>query len=558
MSRNGGQILVDQLRIQGAEAVFSVPGESFLSVLDSLYELQGEIRLVVARHEGGAANMADAHAKLTGKPGICLVNRGPGATQAAVGVHTAFQDSTPMLVLVGQGPLGFLGRESFQEIDHRIFFSELTKWSGQIDRVERIPEMIRRAYQIALQGRPGPVALSLPEDVLAATADVSDAAPHVVTRPHPSDADIALVFEMLESARRPLVIVGGGGWTADTSRLLRAFVETNQLPVVASFRCQDYLDNDSPSYIGYAGLAVHPVVAGAFQTADLVIAVGARLGEASTARYTLIDVHDQRQKLIHVHLGPEELGAVYRADLPINSGYEAFAGALAGHSPVDSSAWRDWADTLRSEYLDQLDPVEAPGDLNLASVVRHVSDRVPRDAIVTNGAGNFTVWAHRYHQFHEYRTQLGPTSGSMGYGVPAAVAAKIAAPDRVVICWTGDGDASMSIMELAVAMQHGLDPIILLVDNGMLATMRMHQERHYPGRVFGSELVNPDFVQLARSFGAHAELVERTEDFADAFERCLDADVASLLDLRLDPEQVTPTTTMSGERSDAEARKHSS
>jgi len=554
MTRNGGQILVDQLRIQGAEAVFSVPGESYLPVLDALYDAQDEIELVVARHEAGAANMADAHAKLTGNPGICLVNRGPGAAQAAVGVHTAFQDSTPMLVLVGQGPIGFLGRESFQEIDHRVFFRELTKWAGQIDRVERIPEMIRRAYQIALQGRPGPVALSLPEDVLAATAVVPDAAKHVVARPHPSESDVARTVEMLESARRPLVVVGGGGWTAETGRLLRTFLEASNVPVVASFRCQDYIDNDSPSYIGYTGLAVHPVVARAFREADLVISIGARLGEASTARYTLIDVQNQTQKLIHVHLGPEELGAVYRADLPINSGYEEFADALASQSPVDSSAWRDWSDTLRSEYLAHLDPVEAPGDLNLASVVRHVSNRVPRDAIVTNGAGNFTVWAHRFHLFHEYRTQLGPTSGSMGYGVPAAVAAKIVDPNRVVVCWTGDGDASMSIMELAVAMQHGLDPIILLVNNGMLATMRMHQERRYPGRVFGSDLVNPDFVQLARAFGAYAEVVERTKDFEAAFERCLEAGVASLLDLRIDPEQVTPTTTMSGERADAEAR----
>jgi acetolactate synthase-1/2/3 large subunit len=459
-----------------------------------------------------------------------------------------------MLVLVGQSPLSFLGRESFQEIDHRVFFSELTKWSGQIDHVDRIPEMIHRAYQIALQGRPGPVALSLPEDVLAASTAVSDAARHVVTRPNPSDGDIVRTVEMIGEARRPLMIVGGGGWTAETGRSLRAFVETNHLPVVASFRCQDYIDNDSPSYIGYTGLAVHPVVAGAVREADLIIAVGARLGEASTARYSLIDVHDQTQKLIHVHLGPEELGAVYRADLPINSGYEEFARALASHSPVDSSAWREWSATLRSEYLTHLNPLDAPGELNLAAVVRHVSNRLPRDAIVTNGAGNFTVWAHRYHQFHEYRTQLGPTSGSMGYGVPAAVAAKIAEPDRVVICWTGDGDASMSIMELAVAMQYELDPIILLVNNGMLATMRMHQERRYPGRVFGSELVNPDFVQLAKAFGAYAESVERTEDFEAAFERCLDAGVASLVDIRIDPEQVTPTTTMSGERAAAEPR----
>lgn len=557
MTRSGGQILVDQLRIQGCQAVFSVPGESFLSVLDSLYEAQDEIKLVVARHEGGAANMADAHAKLTGKPGVCLVNRGPGAAQAAVGVHTAFQDSTPMVVLIGQGPLDFLGRESFQEIDHRMFFGELTKWSGQIDRVERVPEMVRRAYQIAVQGRPGPVALALPEDVLAAETDVADAAPHVVARPSPSDSDVQQVMEMIGEARRPLMIVGGGGWTAETGPLIQNFAEVNRLPVVASFRCQDYIDNDSPSYIGYSGLAVHPVVAGAILEADVLLVVGARLGEASTARYSLVDVRNQSQKLIHVHLGPEELGSVYRADLPINSGYEEFARLLSAHDPVDASKWQSWSETLRSDYLKHLEPVEAPGELNLAAVVRLVSNRVPRDAIVTNGAGNFTVWAHRYHQFHEYRTQLGPTSGSMGYGIPAAVAAKIAHPDRVVVCWTGDGDASMSIMELAVAMQYNLNPILLLVNNGMLATMRMHQERRYPGRVLGTDLVNPDFFELARSFGAHAERVGRTEEFEAAFERCLDAGVAALIDLRIDPEQLTPTSTLSGERSKGEARERS-
>lgn len=462
-----------------------------------------------------------------------------------------------MVVLIGQGPLDFLGRESFQEIDHRMFFGELTKWSGQIDRVERVPEMVRRAYQIAVQGRPGPVALALPEDVLAAETDVADAAPHVVARPSPSDSDVQQVMEMIGEARRPLMIVGGGGWTAETGPLIQNFAEVNRLPVVASFRCQDYIDNDSPSYIGYSGLAVHPVVAGAILEADVLLVVGARLGEASTARYSLVDVRNQSQKLIHVHLGPEELGSVYRADLPINSGYEEFARLLSAHDPVDASKWQSWSETLRSDYLKHLEPVEAPGELNLAAVVRLVSNRVPRDAIVTNGAGNFTVWAHRYHQFHEYRTQLGPTSGSMGYGIPAAVAAKIAHPDRVVVCWTGDGDASMSIMELAVAMQYNLNPILLLVNNGMLATMRMHQERRYPGRVLGTDLVNPDFFELARSFGAHAERVGRTEEFEAAFERCLDAGVAALIDLRIDPEQLTPTSTLSGERSKGEARERS-
>ncbi|MGB7859331.1 MAG: thiamine pyrophosphate-dependent enzyme, partial [Acidimicrobiia bacterium] len=473
------------------------------------------------------------------------------------GVHTAMQDSTPMLLLVGQGPIDFLGRESFQEIDFRSFFAGLTKWSGQVDRVERIPELIHRAFQISMQGRPGPVALSLPEDVIGGVADVPDAMPFNTATPHPDPADVQKALDMLSQAKRPLLIVGGGGWSARTGDLMQAFAERNHIPVVASFRCQDYVDNDSPSYIGYTGLAAHSVVAGAIGDSDLLLVVGARLGEASTARYSLVDVRNQRQRLIHVHRGAEELGAVYHADLPINSGYEEFAVALDRSAPVDSSGWSGWSTELRSGYLANLTPVDAPGDLNLARAVRHVSEVVPRDSIITNGAGNFTVWAHRYHQFHSYRTQLGPTSGSMGYGVPAAVAAKIRLRDRVVVCWTGDGDASMSIMELAVAMQHEVDPIILLVNNGMLATMRMHQERRYPGRVLGTDLVNPNFVELARAFGAHAERVERDEDFPAAFQRCLDSPVASLVELSIDPEQVTPTTTLTGERSAAESRASS-
>ena len=551
MARNGGQILVDQLLINGADTVYSVPGESFLPVIDAIYEHPDEIRLITARHEGAAANMAEAHTKLTDNPAVVIVNRGPGATQASVGLHTAMQDSTPMIALIGQGPTGFLGRESFQEVDHRQFFSELTKWSGQIESVHRIPEMIRRAYQVALQGRPGPVALALPEDVLAAESDVPDAKRHVISVPHPNPQEIADAVDLLGRAQRPTVIVGGGGWSAEASASLQKFVEANSLPVVASFRCQDYLDNDSPSYVGYAGLAVHPVVAEAISDADVLLVVGARLGEASTSRYRLVDVADPSQSIIHVHRGPEELGSVYPAEVAINSGYESFLDAVSDVL-LDTSAWRPRSASLRARYEEHLEPVEAPGGLNLAAVVRHVSEVVDRDAVVTNGAGNFTVWAHRYHQFHEYRTQLGPTSGSMAYGVPAAVAAKIARPQSTVVCWTGDGDASMSIMELATAMQYELNPVILLVNNGMLATMRMHQERRSPGRVIGTDLVNPDFVELARSFGAHAERVSRTEDFPAAFERCLDSDVASLLDLTLDPEQITPTTTLTGERKKAE------
>lgn len=545
--RDGGRILADQLALHGVDRVFTVPGESFLSLIDGIYEHGSQIDLVTARLEAGAANMADAHGKLTGRPGVCLVNRGPGAAHAAVGVHTAFQDSTPMVVLVGQGPLDFLERESFQEMDHRVFFSEMTKWSAQIDKTERIPEMIRKAFAVAQQGRPGPVSLALPEDVLSAHADVPDASPQALAVPAARADDIEAALELLGRAERPLVVVGGGGWTSDTSRLVRSFVEQAHLPVVASFRCQDYLDNDSPSYIGYSGLAVHPVVRRAFDECDVILSLGARLGEATTDGYTLVQVRGQRQRLIHVHRSAEELGSVFGADVAINSGYEEFARAIGAAGAPDGSAWAGWSSGLRDDYLANLEPQPAPGELNLAAVARHVSESQP-EAIVTNGAGNFTVWAHRYHQFHEYRTQLGPTSGAMGYGVPAAVAAKLVAPERVVICWTGDGDALMSIHELAVAMHHGVNPVVLLVNNGMLATMRMHQERRYPGRVIGTDLTNPDFIRMAESYGALALRVERTEDFPAALGKAVASPVASVIELVLDPEQLTPTVTLSGTR----------
>lgn len=552
--RDGGHILADQLAIHGVRKVFTVPGESFLSLMDGIYEHRGQIELVTARLEAGAANMADAYAKLTGEPGVVLVNRGPGAAHASVGVHTAYQDSTPMIVLVGQGPSSFLGRESFQEMDHTVFFSELSKWAHQVESPDRLPEMIHKAFAIAQHGRPGPVVLALPENVLVGEAEVADMIPQPITVPSPSPDDVSAALSLLTDAARPLAVIGGGGWTRRTADLFQSFAESAALPVVASFRCQDYIDNDSSSYIGYSGLAVHPVVRRAFDESDLILAVGARLGEATTSGYELVSVEHQRQRLVHVHRSPEELGSVFHADVAINSGYEEFAEQLLTSGPVDGSTWREWSHSLRSAYVDGLEPVPAPGDLNLAAVARHLSDVLPRDGIVTNGAGNFTVWAHRYHRFHQFRTQLGPTSGAMGYGIPAAVAAKLAAPDKPVICWTGDGDALMSIHELAVAMHYDLNPVILLVNNGMLGTMRMHQERRYPGRVIASDLTNPDFGELAASFGALAIRVERTEDFPEALSRALESEVASVIELVLDPEQITPIATLSGTRRSAEER----
>ncbi len=546
--RNGGQVLVDQLRIHGVDTVYTVPGESFLPVLDALYDVREEVRLITARHEGGAANMAEAHAKLIGAPSVVFVNRGPGATHAANGVHTAFQDSTPLIVFIGQGPREFLDRESFQEMDHRIFFSEMTKWAGQIEDPARIPELVSKAMHISMEGRPGPVALALPEDVMEELTDVADARPYRIARPHPGTDEMSELRTMLAASEKPVMIVGGGGWTASASRDLLAFAEANQIPTVASFRCQDYIDNYSDVFIGYGGLGIRPKLAERIKRADLLLVVGARLGEATTSRYSLVDIPTPQQALVHVHLGPEELGSVYQANLPINAGYTEFASAARALDPVAHDRWDAWAASARVDYLEDLEPPDAPGDLNLASVVRHVNDVLPRDAIITNGAGNFTVWAHRYYQFESFRTQLGPTSGSMAYGIPAAVAAKIVHPERPVVAVTGDGDLAMSLQEIATAVQYDLDPVILLVNNGMLATMRMHQERRFPGRVHGTDLVNPDFQALAASFGLHTELVERDEDFPAAFDRALNAGRASLIELQIDPDQLTPGKTLSGTR----------
>jgi acetolactate synthase-1/2/3 large subunit len=543
VTRTGGRILVDQLVAQGVDAVFCVPGESFLAALDAFRD--APIRLVVCRQEGGAANMAEAYGKLTGRPGVVFVTRGPGATNASIGVHTAFQDSTPMVVLIGQCARGHLGREAFQEIDYRRFYSELTKYAEEVLSAARIPEAVARAFAVACAGRPGPVALSLPEDVLSdETADVPDAPRYGVARPHPGTAELARLRELLARASRPFAIVGGGGWSAEAARDMRAFLEANDLPAGASFRCQDYVDNDSPSYAGDVGLAVNPKLARRIRDSDFLLVVGARLGEATSQGFTLVDIPKPRQTFVHVHAGAEELGRIYRPDLAIHSGYPEFAQAAAALEPVDSSAWAEWRAAARADWEENLRHRPLPGDLDLGEVMAHLRERLPAEAILTNGAGNFSVWAHRFYRFRRYRTQLGPTSGAMGYGVPAAVAAKLVHPDRPVVCFTGDGDFLMTGQELATAVQHELAIVILLVNNGMFGTIRMHQERAFPGRVVGTDLVNPDFAALARAYGAHGEAVERTADFPDAFERALGAGRPSLLELRVDPEGITPRATI--------------
>jgi len=544
MSRTGGQILVDQLRLHGVDTVFCVPGESYIVALDALGEARDEIRLVTCRHEGGAANMAEAYGKLTGRPGVCFVTRGPGATNASIGVHTAHQDSTPLLLLVGQVARGARGREAFQEVDVDRLFDRQSKWAAEIDDPARIPELAARAFATAVSGRPGPVVIALPADLLAETCEVADAAPYRPVQAHPGRADLARLRELLDAAERPLAIAGGGGWTEQASADLRAFVEASGIPTGTSLRCQDYLDNRSPCYAGDVGLAIDPHLARRVRDADLLLAIGSRLGEATTSGYELVEAPRPAQRLVHVHPGIEELGRVYQPDLAIASGLPEFCAAARALDPVDGTRRVAWAEEAREDYLRHSEPVPAPGPVNVSEVVGYLSERLPDDGILTNGAGNFTVWAHRFYRFRRYRTQLAPTSGAMGYGVPAAVAAKVVHPERIVVCLTGDGDFLMNGQELATAVQYALPVVVVLVNNGMYGTIRMHQERSFPGRPYGTDLVNPDFVAYARAFGAHGDLVERTEDFPGAFERALASGRPALIELRVDPEAITPLASL--------------
>jgi len=546
VSRHGGKLLVDQLVVHGVDTVFSVPGESFLAVLDGLYD--SPIRLITCRQEAGAANMADAYGKLTGRPGIAIVTRGPGATQASVGVHTAFQDSTPLILLVGQVASDQVEREAFQEIDFRRMFGPMAKWVAQIDRADRIPEYVARAFTTACAGRPGPVVLALPEDMLTSETDVADALPFQVIQAHPGGDQVEQLRGLLERAERPLAIVGGAGWTAGAARDLRTFLEANALPAGAAFRRQDAIDNDSPSYVGDVGIGLNPKLAARVRESDLLLVVGPRLGEMTTSGYTLVEPPAPVQTLVHVHAGAEELGRVYRAELPILSGMEEFAAAVRDLRV--EPRWHDWAAAARVDYEEWQQPGPMPGALDLSACMVQLRERVP-DAIVTNGAGNFSAWVHRFWRWREYPTQLAPTSGAMGYGVPAAVAAKAFAPDRTVICFAGDGDFLMSGQELATAAQYDLPIVVLLVNNGMYGTIRMHQERHYPGRVVGTELMNPDFAAYARAFGAHGETVTQTSEFAPALERSLAAGTSALIDLQIDPDAINPRITLSAIRAGA-------
>ncbi|MCW7539629.1 thiamine pyrophosphate-binding protein [Aquabacterium sp. A7-Y] len=565
--RPAGHVLVEALIAQGVDTAFGVPGESFLAVLDGFYEHREKIRFIACRQEGGAAFMAEAQGKLGGRPGICFVTRGPGATNASIGLHTAFQDSTPMILFVGQVGSDMRDREAFQEVDYRAMFGPNTgafaKWVAEVDRAERLPEYVARAFHVALQGRPGPVVLALPEDMLT-TPIASPVLPRVEpATAWPAPGALREVRAMLMAAERPLVIVGGGGWDVEACKALQRFAENWQLPVGCAFRFQDLFDNRHPLYAGDVGIGINPRLARRIAEADLILAVGARLGEMTTGGYTLIEAPRPKQKLIHLHAGPEELGRVYAADLLLQSSMSNAAKALESLAAPASVPWAEWAVAAQADYQANLEPGPSPGPLDLAAVVktmqRVLEETGRQDAVFTNGAGNYSGWLHRYYQYQGLarggRTQLAPTSGAMGYGVPAAVAASLLQPGRTVINIAGDGDFLMTGQELATATGYGARPIVLVVDNGTYGTIRMHQEREYPGRVSGSDLFNPDFVMLARAYGWAATLVAQTTEFEAAFREALDRPLPTLLHLKLDAEVSTSRSTLSGIRAAALARR---
>lgn len=542
---SAGRVLVESLRLHGVDRVFCVPGESYLEVLDALHDVSDEIQLVVAKHEGGAANMAEADGKLTGRPGICMVTRGPGATQASVGVHTAQQDSTPMILFIGQIASDQTGRDVFQEVDYVSMFGKLAKWVVEVTDASRMAEIVARAFHTAVSGRPGPVVVSLPEDVLVAPAPIAAYRSTPLESAQPSAESMAKVRARLAAARRPFLMVGGSGWSDEAVKNIAGFAARWNIPVGCTFRRQDIVDNRLPQYAGHLSLGMNPALSEKLRSADVVMAVGTRITDVATDEYTLLAAPTPDQTLIHFHAEAQEVGRVFRPDLGFEVSVAAAASALAALPVPDSREWDGWTASARDAYLtfSKLPGRDARAiGVDLASAMRHMREALPSDAIVTNGAGNYAVWLHRFFEYREPRTELAPTCGAMGYGLPAAVAAALRHPDRKVVCVAGDGCFLMYPQELATAAQYGARLIVVVVNNGMYGTIRMHQEKHYPKRISGTQLVGPDYVTLAKSFGAHAERVSRTEDFAGAFDRAHAHPGLALLELVTDPQQLTPTT----------------
>ncbi|WDZ76222.1 thiamine pyrophosphate-binding protein [Ensifer adhaerens] len=553
-SKTGAEHLVDCLVAQNVDRIFCVPGESYLAVLNALSDVSDKVETITCRHEGGAAMMAEADAKLTGRPGICMVTRGPGATNASAGVHVAFQDSTPMILFIGQVGRDATEREAFQEIDYRRMFGQMAKWVAQIDSADRVHEFVSRAFAVAMAGRPGPVVLALPEDMLVDAVEL--VAPRVVKsfELSPSAEQMDEFARLLSEAERPLMIVGGSRWDDESKAAVEDFAGKNGLPVVAAFRRQEKFNNDHPSYVGEIGLGVNPTLSRLVKDSDLVILLGTRMGEVASSSYQFLSVPGPVQKLIHVHAGAEELGRVYIPDLSINATPQGFATMLTGLPVSKRKGWAERTAQARQEYEAWQEPRPVPGDVNMGDIIVWLRDNLPHDAIMTNGAGNFSAWLHRFHRHRKLQTQLAPTSGSMGYGVPAAVAAKLRFPDRPAVCIAGDGDFMMTCQEMATAVQYDAKPIFVVVDNGMLGTIRMHQETHYPSRPFATELVNPDFCVMASAFGAHTEFVNRTDEFADAFRRAEKSGKLALIHVKTDPDALTANRSLTQIREAALAR----
>jgi acetolactate synthase I/II/III large subunit len=539
--RNGGQLLVESLVALGATKAFGVPGESYLAVLDALHDTKGKLDFILCRNEGGAGFMASAWGKLTGSPGICMVTRGPGATNASIGVHTAMQDSSPMILFVGQVGTDMKEREAFQELDYRAVFGTMAKWATEIDRVERIPEILARAWTIATTGRPGPVVIALPEDMLTSLSDAAPlaAAPHIAEAA-PSPAAMKEAMQLLRSAKRPLMILAGSNWSAHGRNELQKFAEDSDIPAFAVFRYTDQFDNFSRCFAGEAGVGMLPHVKALISQADVILAVNIRFGEMTTDAYTLLSVPVPSQKIIHVHASDREIGKVYQPTIGIHAGPNEFAAAL---KPVKGK-WSKWRSDARSAYEKSFAAPAQPSPVDMVAVMRHLSDILPDDAIITNGAGNFAVWPNKFYKYGANARLLAPQSGAMGYGVPAAIAAKVAHPNRRVVCFAGDGDFQMTGQELATARQAHAEPIILILNNGIYGTIRAHQEREYPGRVSATDMLSPDFAALAKAYGFHGERVEKTKDFAAAFARALKSKTGAVLDLNISAEAITPRQTL--------------
>ena len=556
--RTGGQVLVDALVQHGVDTVFCVPGESYLATLDALHDVSDAIRVVTCRHENGASYAGEAYGKITGKPGVTFVTRGPGACNGSIGIHTALQDSSPMVMFIGQIPRDFTDREAFQEVDYRAMFGPLAKWATQIDDAKRIPEIVSHAFHVATSGRPGPVVVAIPEDMQVDEVEVADLAPYTPARPAPGDGDMTRLREMLAAAKKPLVLLGGGGWSQQGSDDLRAFAEANGLPVTTSFRTMHLYDNEHPNFVGELGIGANPALSQMARDCDLLLVVGARLGETTTQGYTLFDLPQPRQRLVHVHPDPSELGRVYRPDLPIVAGADQFVAAARAMAPLTAPVWQDWTGTARDSYLAWSTPPGYPGALDMGAVWGAIRAALPPEGVITTDAGNFAGWANRFYRFRRFGTLLGPTNGSMGYAMPAAIAAKVARPDAPVIAYVGDGGAMMTGNELATAMQQRLGIVMLIVNNGVFGTIRMHQEREYPTRNPATDLVNPNFAAWAQAFGAEGQRVDATDGFAPALDRALATAATgrpSVIELMLDADRISPNFTLTDLRKRALAKQ---